>query len=85
MQNNHHLNDNKKLLLRNKRFLQARQEKLARLLRSGILDKLKNAQGFTFNREIVKRKEESMQYNVWILFSIKRYNFSSLYNMYPIN
>ena len=50
MQNNHHLNDNKKLLLRNKRFLQTRQEKLARLLRSGILDKLKNAQGFTFNR-----------------------------------
>lgn len=50
MQNNNPLNDNKKLLLRNKRFLQARQEKLARLLKSGILSKLKNAQGFTFNR-----------------------------------
>ena len=50
MQNNNPLNDNKKLLLRNKRFLQARQEKLARLLKNGILSKLKNAQGFTFNR-----------------------------------
>ena len=50
MQNNHNLNDNKKLLLRNKRFLQARQEKLARLLKSGIPSKLRNIQGFTFNR-----------------------------------
>ena len=50
MQNNHNLNDNKKLLLRNKRFLQARQEKLARLLKSNVPYKLRNIQGFTFNR-----------------------------------
>ena len=50
MQNNHNLNDNKKLLLRNKRFLQARQEKLARLLKSGVIYKLGNIQGFTFHK-----------------------------------
>ena len=50
MANNRYLNDNKKLLLRNKRLLQAEQEKLARILKSGILSKLKKAQGFTFNR-----------------------------------
>ena len=50
MVNNNPLNDNEKLLLRNKREFQAKQAKLERILKSGILRKLKNAQGFTFNR-----------------------------------
>ena len=51
MQNNHHLNDNKKLLLRNKREFQAKQAKLERILKSGILNKLKNVQGFILKKK----------------------------------
>ena len=46
----HSLNNDKKSSLREKRFLRARQEKLARLLKSGVIYKLGNIQGFTFHK-----------------------------------
>ena len=42
--------DNLKLSRRQKIILQAKQEKLARLLKSGIPNKLRNIQGFTFRK-----------------------------------
>lgn len=47
---NHSLGDDKKSSLRKKRLLQARQEKLARILKSGVSLKMRNIQGFTFNK-----------------------------------
>ena len=44
------LRDDKKSSLREKRIMRAKQEKLARLLKSGIASKLGNIQGFTFNK-----------------------------------
>ena len=46
----HSLNNDKKSSLREKRIMRAKQEKLARLLKSDIASKLGNIQGFTFNR-----------------------------------
>ena len=45
----HSLGD-KKSALREKRIMRAKQEKLARLLKSGVSLKMRNIQGFTFNK-----------------------------------
>lgn len=47
---NSSLGDDKKSSLREKRELRAKQEKLARLLKSGVSLKMRNIQGFTFNK-----------------------------------
>ena len=47
---NSSLGDDKKSSLREKRIMRAKQEKLARLLKSGVIYKLGNIQGFTFNK-----------------------------------
>ena len=46
----HSLNNDKKSSLRKKRILRAKQEKFARLLKSGVIYKLGNIQGFTFHK-----------------------------------
>lgn len=46
----HSLNNDKKSSLREKRIMRAKQEKLARLLKSGVSLKMRNIQGFTFNK-----------------------------------
>ena len=46
----HSLNNDKKSSLRKKRILRAEQEKLARILKSGVSLKMRNIQGFTFHK-----------------------------------
>ena len=47
---NSSLGDDKKSSLREKRIMRAKQEKLARLLKSGVYLKMRNIQGFTFHK-----------------------------------
>ena len=51
MSNNSLIDNRKKLsMIKKRKVLQARKEKLARLLKSNVPYKLRNIQGFTFNR-----------------------------------